>query len=274
MLKVKNLSVKYGVIPALQDISIEVKDGQIVSLIGANGAGKTTTLKTIMGILKPANGSIVYRDEDITRMSTPQRVRKEICLVPEGRGIFNRLTVRENLLLGAYHRNDEQEINLDLEKSYSLFPRLKERENQIAGTLSGGEQQMLAIARALMAKPKLLLLDEATASLDYESERVIHDNMAQITQGRTVWIVAHRLPTLRLANRILVIERGRLIEVGNHSNLMQQGGRYAALYRAHQVLDLPLSAAINQQTTARSETNRDEPTTYKKHKTKRSSIFR
>ncbi len=212
LLKVKNLNVKYGVIPALQDISIEVKTGQIVSLIGANGAGKTTTLKTIMGILKPVNGTIVYRDEDITRMSTPQRVRKEICLVPEGRGIFNRLTVRENLFLGAYHRSDEQEINSDLEKSYSLFPRLKERENQIAGTLSGGEQQMLAIGRGLMSRPKLMLLDEPSLGLAPLVVRELYELIQEILkQGVTILLVEQNATmAIRVSDYVYLIETGNV----------------------------------------------------------------
>ncbi|MCX7668210.1 MAG: ATP-binding cassette domain-containing protein, partial [Atribacterota bacterium] len=150
MLKVENLTVKYGVIPAVMNVSLAVGKGQIVTILGANGAGKTTTLKAIMGVLRPAGGHIYYQEEDITHMSPSSRVRKGIALVPEGRGIFNRLTVEENLLLGAYSRSRSDVIMKDLKEVYALFPRLEERRKQVAGTLSGGEQQMLALGRGLM----------------------------------------------------------------------------------------------------------------------------
>jgi len=212
LLKVENISVKYGVIPALQGISLEVKTGQIVSLVGANGAGKTTTLKTIMGILRPVQGKIFYRDEDITRISTPQRVRKEICLIPEGRGIFNRLTVKENLFLGAYHRNKEEEIRSDLEKTYSLFPRLKERENQIAGTLSGGEQQMLAIGRGLMSRPKLMLLDEPSLGLAPLVVRELYQLIREILkQGVTILLVEQNATmAIRISDYVYLLETGNV----------------------------------------------------------------
>ena len=210
LLKIDHLVVKYGVIPALQNVSLEVGIGQIVSLVGANGAGKTTTLKTIMGILRPAGGSIRYRGEDITRMSTPQRVRKEICLVPEGRGIFNRLTVKENLILGAYHRLGEISIDEDIQQTYALFPRLKERESQIAGTLSGGEQQMLAIGRGLMSRPKLMLLDEPSLGLApllvQELYRLIYEIRKQ---GVTILLVEQNATmAIRVSDYVYVMETG------------------------------------------------------------------
>ena len=210
LLKIDHLVVKYGVIPALQNVSLKVRTGQIVSLVGANGAGKTTTLKTIMGILRPAGGSIHYRGEDITRMSTPQRVRKEICLVPEGRGIFNRLTVKENLILGAYHRFWDMSIDEDIQETYALFPRLKERESQIAGTLSGGEQQMLAIGRGLMSRPKLMLLDEPSLGLApllvQELYRLIYEIRQQ---GVTILLVEQNATmAIRVSDYVYVMETG------------------------------------------------------------------
>ncbi len=210
LLKIDHLVVKYGVIPALQNVSLEVGTGQIVSLVGANGAGKTTTLKTIMGILRPAGGSIRYRGEDITRMSTPQRVRKEICLVPEGRGIFNRLTVKENLILGAYHRLGEISIDEDIQQTYALFPRLKERESQIAGTLSGGEQQMLAIGRGLMSRPKLMLLDEPSLGLAPLLVQELYRLILEIRQqGVTILLVEQNATmAIKVSDYVYVMETG------------------------------------------------------------------
>ena len=210
LLKIDHLVVKYGVIPALQNVSLEVGTGQIVSLVGANGAGKTTTLKTIMGILRPAGGSIRYRGEDITRMSTPQRVRKESCLVPEGRGIFNRLTVKENLILGAYHRLGEISIDEDIQQTYALFPRLKERESQIAGTLSGGEQQMLAIGRGLMSRPKLMLLDEPSLGLAPLLVQELYRLILEIRQqGVTILLVEQNATmAIKVSDYVYVMETG------------------------------------------------------------------
>ncbi|HEX6591049.1 MAG TPA: ABC transporter ATP-binding protein, partial [Moraxellaceae bacterium] len=160
LLVLDHLSVAYGGIQAVKDISLTVEEGELVTLIGANGAGKTTTLNTLGGLLTPASGSVHYDGQDLLRIPAHDRVRRGLALVPEGRGIFARLTVTENLQMGAFHRHGRAEIAADLEKSFALFSRLKERESQLAGTLSGGEQQMLAIARALMSRPRLLLLDE------------------------------------------------------------------------------------------------------------------
>ncbi|MGQ9623295.1 MAG: ABC transporter ATP-binding protein [Candidatus Caldatribacteriaceae bacterium] len=210
MLRVEDVTVKYGVIPAVQNLSMEVRGGQIVALLGANGAGKTTTLKTIVGVLRPAEGRIFYGGWDITHLSAPQRVRLGISLVPEGRGIFNRLTVRENLLLGAYHRRDQDEILQDLEEMYRLFPRLKERETQIAGTLSGGEQQMLALARGLMSRPKLMLLDEPSLGLAPLVVRELYALIRRIReQGVTILLVEQSAPmAIGVADYVYVLETG------------------------------------------------------------------
>ena len=227
-------------------------------------------MRLIQRLYTPERGRILIDGMDLNLVDTSW-LRRQIGVVGQDTLLFNR-SVRENIAFSDLSLSMDKVMNAaKLAGAHEFISELPEGYDTVIGErgskLSGGQRARIAIARALVTDPKLLLLDEATASLDYESERVIHDNMAQITQGRTVLIVAHRLPTLRLANRILVIERGRLIEVGNHSNLMQQGGPYAALYRAHQVLDLPLSAAINQQNTARTETNRDETNTHHNHRT-------
>src|SRR5215216_1777501 len=160
MLSLQNVSVNYGAIEALTGISLHVDQGEVVTLIGANGAGKTTTLRTITGLLEPRQGRIVFEGEDISGKPTHKLVARGISMSPEGRGVFANLSVRENLLMGAYLKKNKAEIAEDLERGFKMFPRLKERESQKAGTLSGGEQQMLAMARALMSRPRLLLLDE------------------------------------------------------------------------------------------------------------------
>lgn len=210
LLRLEQVTVKYGVIPAVQELSLEVCEGQIVALLGANGAGKTTTLKTVVGVLRPAHGRILYDGRDITTLPAPQRVRMGICLVPEGRGIFNRLTVRENLLLGAYHRRDQGEVLRDLEEVYRLFPRLKERENQIAGTLSGGEQQMLAIGRGLMSRPKLMLLDEPSLGLAPLIVRELYALIQSIREkGVTILLVEQSAPmAIGVADYVYVLETG------------------------------------------------------------------
>lgn len=210
LLRLERVTVKYGVIPAVQELNLEVREGQIVALLGANGAGKTTTLKAIAGVLRPAEGRIYYDGKDITALSTPQRVRMGICLVPEGRGIFNRLTVRENLLLGAYHRKDQDAVLEDLEKVYHLFPRLKERETQVAGTLSGGEQQMLAIGRGLMSRPKLMLLDEPSLGLAPLIVRELYALIRNIREsGVTILLVEQSAPmAIGVADYVYVLETG------------------------------------------------------------------
>ncbi|MEZ4644201.1 MAG: ABC transporter ATP-binding protein [Chloroflexota bacterium] len=165
LLEVTDVHTYYGNIHALKGISISVAEGEIVSLIGGNGAGKTTTLRTISGLLRPQHGSVTLNGEDLHQYKAHQLVSKGIAMVPEGRGVFARLSVAENLEMGAYHRNDKDGIADDLKRAYALFPRLDERKTQVAGTLSGGEQQMLAMARAMMSRPTLLLLDEPSMGL-------------------------------------------------------------------------------------------------------------
>jgi branched-chain amino acid transport system ATP-binding protein len=165
LLELKNVEIRYGGIQAVKGISLHVAEGELVTLIGANGAGKTTTLKAITGLLKPAAGSIDYQGQSIVGMPVYAVANRGMVLVPEGRGVFSGLTIEENLIMGSYTRKDRGEVAADIDRMFALFPRLKERAKQTAGTLSGGEQQMLAISRALMSKPKLLLLDEPSMGL-------------------------------------------------------------------------------------------------------------
>lgn len=223
MLKVNEIDVFYGNIQALKGVSLQVEEGEIVTLIGANGAGKTTLLHTISGLLKPKNGSIEYLGKPIHGRPAQQIVREGISHVPEGRRVFANMTVEENLDLGAYLRKDSKEIKKDLEKVYELFPRLFERKKQQAGTLSGGEQQMLAMGRALMARPKLLLLDEPSMGLAPLLVQTIFKIIEEINQnGTTILLVeqnAHM--ALSIAKRAYVIETGRVVISGTSKELQQ-----------------------------------------------------
>ena len=213
MLEISNLHTYYGNILALNGISLSIERGEIVTLIGANGAGKTTTLRTITGLLKPEQGRIMLDGEDITRLKAHEIVYKGVAMVPEGRGVFARLTVDENLDLGAYSRADRQNFTADLERVFALFPRLKERRRQVAGTLSGGEQQMLAIGRALMARPRLLLLDEPSMGLAPILVESIFQTVKAINQeGTTILLVEQNaLMALSIANRGYVLQTGQIV---------------------------------------------------------------
>jgi len=217
LLDVCDLNVYYGAIHALQGISFTVNEGEIVTLIGANGAGKSTTLCTISGLLRPRRGSIRFRDHDITMMPAEQIVRQGVIQVPEGRKIFAPLTVRENLEMGAYARVDKGEIQQSLERVFASFPRLKERINQLGGTLSGGEQQMLATARGLMSRPTLLLLDEPSMGLSpIMVEEIFRIIQAINTEGTSILLVeqnAHM--ALSIAHRAYVLETGRIVLEGS-----------------------------------------------------------
>ena len=214
MLTVENINVYYGVIHALKDISFQVNEGEIVALIGANGAGKTTTLQTVSGMLSAKSGSIRFQDQEISRMPEDKIVKQGISHVPEGRRMFSDLTVLENLKMGAYTRKDKQEINHSLEMVYERFPRLKERTRQLAGTLSGGEQQMLAMGRALMANPRILLLDEPSMGLSPLLVSEIFDIIQEINkQGVTILLVEQNAKkALSIANRAYVLETGRIVK--------------------------------------------------------------
>ncbi|HOX13334.1 MAG TPA: ABC transporter ATP-binding protein [Spirochaetia bacterium] len=222
MLKIDNLSVHYGGIHALQGINLEVADGKIVTLIGANGAGKSTTLKAIVGLVKASSGSVSWNGETLSGRPVKDIVQKGVVLVPEGRRIFPNLTVDENLSLGAYARNDKAEIAADREKVFGLFPRLKERMKQKGGTLSGGEQQMLAVARALMTRPALLMMDEPSLGLAPLIVKMIFDIVRQINKtGTTVLLVEQNAKAaLEVADYAYVLETGRITLQGPGKELL------------------------------------------------------
>ncbi|WP_409421656.1 ATP-binding cassette domain-containing protein [Pseudaeromonas sp. ZJS20] len=225
MLEVKNVSTFYGKIQALNDVSIEIKQGEIVTLIGANGAGKSTLLMTICGEPKPATGQILFEGEDITQFSTARIMRGDIAIVPEGRRIFSRLTVEENLSMGAFFVDKAEAERLKAEV-FELFPRLKERVNQRAGTMSGGEQQMLAIGRALMSKPRLLFLDEPSLGLAPIVIQQIFDIIERLREkGMTIFLVEQNAnQALRLADRGYVLENGRIVLQDTGANLLANDG--------------------------------------------------
>ena len=220
ILSIRDLKVNYGGIEAVKGISFDVEEGSIVTLIGANGAGKSSTLRTIAGLVKPASGKIIFRGDDITNCDTNVIVRKGITLVPEGRRIFPDLTVLENLRVGAYLRNDD--IAGDIQWVYDLFPRLRERSWQAGGTLSGGEQQMLAVARALMCKPKLIMMDEPSLGLAPLVVRGIFDIIREINaQGVTVLLIEQNANmALKVADYAYVLETGRIGLSGTGKELL------------------------------------------------------
>jgi branched-chain amino acid transport system ATP-binding protein len=223
MLEVSEIHSYYGNIHALKGISLVVKKGEIVTLIGGNGAGKTTTLRTIIGLLKPRQGNVFLEGEDLAPYKAHQVVYRGVAMVPEGRGIFARLTVAENLDLGAYSLTDKTTIPEDLDRVFSVFPRLKERISQVAGTLSGGEQQMLAIGRALMAHPRLLLLDEPSMGLAPILVESIFQTIQTINhEGTTILLVEQNaLMALSIANRGYVLQTGQIVLHDTASHLQQ-----------------------------------------------------
>ena len=222
MLEVKDLNVYYGGIHALKGVSINVNKGEIVSIIGSNGAGKSTLINTISGVVKPKGGSILYKGKSLPTQNH-KIVKKGICQVPEGRLIFANLTVIENLFIGAYLRSNREEIYNDIEKVFKLFPRLKEREKQIAGTLSGGEQQMLAIGRGLMSSPELMLLDEPSLGLAPMLINTIFDIILEIkSMGKTILLVEQNaFKALAISDKAYVLEQGKIICEGNTKELLR-----------------------------------------------------
>jgi branched-chain amino acid transport system ATP-binding protein len=222
LLELKNVSVSYGRIEAIHDMSFSVDEGEIVSLIGANGAGKSTTMKTISGLLNPSKGSLLFDGEDITKMKAHIRVVKGISQAPEGRGIFPGMTVMENLDMGAFGRKDRSGMDADFDRVFSLFPRLSERRTQVGGTMSGGEQQMLAIGRALMSAPRLLLLDEPSMGLAPQFIKQIFSIITEINQqGTTVLLVEQNAnQALARANRGFVLETGSITHSGTGTELL------------------------------------------------------
>jgi branched-chain amino acid transport system ATP-binding protein len=213
LLTLNDIHAYYGNIHALKGVSLHVDKGEIVSLIGGNGAGKTTTLRIISGLIRPREGETLFKGENLSRYPAHALVSRGIAMVPEGRGVFARLTVEENLELGAFHRDDKEEISADIEKAYQLFPRLRERRAQYAGTLSGGEQQMLAMSRALLSRPTLLLLDEPSMGLAPVLVELIFETIQEINrQGTTILLVeqnAHM--ALQIAHRGYVLQTGSIV---------------------------------------------------------------
>lgn len=223
LLEVKNLFVSYGAIRALKGISFDVAKGEIISLIGSNGAGKTTTLHAISNIIKKESGEVIFKGEDITKLAPDQIVGRGLIQVPEGRRIFANLTVKENLEMGAFTRKDAAGIKNDMEHVYELFPRLKERLKQVAGTLSGGEQQMLAMGRALMSKPELLLLDEPSMGLAPILVDEIFDIIQKINKdGTTILLVEQNaFKAMQIANRVYILETGSISASGRASDMIK-----------------------------------------------------
>ncbi|MBP6016398.1 MAG: ABC transporter ATP-binding protein [Candidatus Promineofilum sp.] len=223
ILELNDVHAYYGKIHALKGISLKVEKGEIVTLIGGNGAGKTTTLRTISALMRPTTGSVTFEDESLTRYKPSDLAARGIAMVPEGRGVFARMTVLENLEMGAFHRNDKPGIVQDVEMIYDLFPRLKERRTQLAGTMSGGEQQMLAMGRAMMSRPRLLLLDEPSMGLAPVLVEAIFSTVVDINrQGTTVLLVEQNaLMALDIANRGYVLQTGEIVLSDNAKALQK-----------------------------------------------------
>lgn len=223
LLELHDIDAFYGRVQALRGVTLSVDRGEIVALIGSNGAGKTTTLRTISGLVKPARGKIVFNGDDITPMPPSRVVTAGISQAPEGRRLFPRMTVRDNLMMGAYARRDRDGISEDLERVHTLFPRIKERTGQLAGTLSGGEQQMVAVARALMARPKVLMLDEPSLGLAPILQELIFSTVVEINaQGTPVLLVEQNAnKALEIANRGYVLETGSVVQQGSGRELLE-----------------------------------------------------
>ena len=222
MLEIKDIEVYYGMIQAIKGISFEVNEGEVIALIGANGAGKTTTLHTITGLLSPKKGSVIFEGKDITKVPAHKIVSLGIAHVPEGRRVFAELTVYENLKMGAYTRKDKDEIEKTLEMVYKRFPRLEERKNQLAGTLSGGEQQMLAMGRALMSHPKIIVMDEPSMGLSPILVNEIFDIIQEVSKGGTTVLLVEQnaKKALSIADRAYVLETGKIVLEGDAKELM------------------------------------------------------
>ena len=222
LLEMKDAVLNYGKIQALHGISVEVAEGEVVSLIGANGAGKTSTMRALSGVRGLSAGTVMFNGEDVTKLRADQRLRKGLVLCPEGRGIFPGMTVTENLNMGAYTRKDKAAIDEDYDRVFGLFPRLLERKKQVAGTMSGGEQQMLAIGRALMSRPKLLMLDEPSMGLAPMLIQQIFDIITEISQqGTTILVVEQNAKqALTRSDRAYVLETGNIVKTGTGADLL------------------------------------------------------
>jgi branched-chain amino acid transport system ATP-binding protein len=221
LLEINNVHAYYGNIHALKGVSLKVEEGEVVSLIGANGAGKSTTLRTVSGLMRPSSGSVTLAGEDLSNYQAHELASKGVAMVPEGRGVFARMSVLENLEMGAFHRTDTGNISGDFDRVYEIFPRLKERRKQLAGTLSGGEQQMLATARALMARPSLLLMDEPSMGLAPVLVEAIFDTIRRINEeGTTILLVEQNAQmALQVASRGYVLQTGEIVLHDTSANL-------------------------------------------------------
>jgi branched-chain amino acid transport system ATP-binding protein len=222
MLELRNVDTYYGPSHVLRDVTLEVNEGEIVCLLGANAAGKTTTMKTIFGLVKPRHGTVSFKGERIDNVGTDQVIRRGLALVPEARRVFSRMTVRENLEMGAFMLNDRATLLQDIDRVYSLFTRLKERDKQLAGTMSGGEQQMLAMGRALMARPRLMCMDEPSMGLSPILVQTVFDTIDTIRkQGVTVFLVEQNaFMALNIADRGYVLQQGRIVLSDTAKNLL------------------------------------------------------
>jgi branched-chain amino acid transport system ATP-binding protein len=222
MLELENVDTFYGPSQVLNDVSITVNQGEIVCLLGANAAGKTTTMKTIFGIVRPRRGTVAFEGQQISGTSTDNIIGKGLALVPEGRRVFSRMSVRENLEMGAYMHNNRAEFNHDIERVYTLFPRLKERDKQLSGTMSGGEQQMLAIGRALMSRPRLMCMDEPSMGLSPILVQTVFDTIQEIrNQGVTIFLVEQNaFMALNVADRGYVLQSGKIVLNDTAKNLL------------------------------------------------------
>ena len=222
MLELHNVDTYYGPSHVLRDVTLEVNEGEIVCLLGANAAGKTTTMKTIFGLVKPRHGTVSFKGERIDNVGTDQVIRRGLALVPEARRVFSRMTVRENLEMGAFMLNDRATLLQDIDRVYSLFTRLKERDKQLAGTMSGGEQQMLAMGRALMARPRLMCMDEPSMGLSPILVQTVFDTIDTIRkQGATVFLVEQNaFMALNIADRGYVLQQGRIVLSDTAKNLL------------------------------------------------------
>ncbi|HEX6798812.1 MAG TPA: ABC transporter ATP-binding protein [Ktedonobacterales bacterium] len=222
MLELHDVDTFYGPSQVLRDVSVQVNEGEIVCLLGANAAGKTTTMKTIFGIVRPRHGSVTFEGDRIDHVSTDSIIKRGLSLVPEARRVFSRMSVRENLEMGAYLNNDRASVQQGIERVYTLFPRLKERDKQISGTMSGGEQQMLAMGRALMARPRLICMDEPSMGLSPMLVQTVFDTIQEIRkQGTTVFLVEQNaFMALNIADRGYVLQTGQIVLADTAKNLL------------------------------------------------------
>lgn len=221
MLELKNISVSYGYLQVIWDLSFKIEEGEVVAILGPNGAGKTTTLKTIVGILKPTNGSILFNNKDITGVATYELVRLGLAFIPEERNLFPAMTVLENLLMGAYIIKDKNKIKQTLDYVCNLFPRLAERKKQLAGTMSGGERQMLAIARGLMSSPNMIMLDEPSMGLSPQNVLLVFETIMKLRKEKVTTLIVEQNvnTTLKVADRAYVMEQGRVALAGSSEEL-------------------------------------------------------